>query len=216
MHRSWIAALEPVQSDIEAALAGAEADRTTGVQVLPEPARVFRAFEQPLDEVRVVIVGQDPYPTPGHAVGLAFSVARDVTPLPPSLRNILTEWHNDLGMPLPPTGDLSDWAQHGVLLLNRSLTVRAGAAGSHANIGWEPVTRQAIAALAERGGPLVAVLWGAHAQTLRPVLADVPTIESVHPSPLSAYRGFFGSRPFSRANALLATQGGSPVDWTLS
>ncbi|MFM6974044.1 MAG: uracil-DNA glycosylase [Agromyces sp.] len=216
MHSSWHAALAPVQPDIEAVLERVNAERAAGQLVLPAPDRVFRAFDRPLEEVRVVIVGQDPYPTPGHAVGLAFSVAREVQPLPPSLRNILTEWHDDLGFEIPATGDLSAWSEAGVMLLNRTLTVRAGEAGSHAAIGWEAVTRRAIAALVERGGPLVAVLWGAHAQSLLPVLGDVPSITSVHPSPLSAYRGFFGSKPFSRANALLEAQGSSPVNWALA
>lgn len=216
MHPSWRTALEPVQSEIAATLAAVDAERAAGIQILPPPNRVFRAFEQPLDDVKVLILGQDPYPNPGHAVGLAFSVAPDVQPLPPSLRNILTEWHDDLGQPVPASGDLSAWAERGVLLLNRTLTVRAGEAGSHARLGWEPVTRRAVQALAERDTPLVAVLWGAHAQTVRPILGGTPVIESAHPSPLAAYRGFFGSRPFSRANDLLVQQGASPVDWSLA
>lgn len=215
MDASWKRALEPVRTELEQALAAVEAEHLAGAQVLPPPARVFRAFERPMDAVRVVIVGQDPYPTPGHAVGLSFSVDAAVRPLPASLRNILSEWHDDLGLPMPTSGDLSQWADEGVLLLNRSLTVRAGEAGSHAKIGWEPVTRRAIEALVERGGPLVAVLWGAHAQSLRPQLASVPRIESVHPSPLSAHRGFFGSKPFSRANHELVAQGAAPLTWAL-
>lgn len=216
MDAGWKRALEPVRPELEAALAAVEAESRAGAHILPAPNRVFRAFERPMDAVRVVIVGQDPYPTPGHAVGLSFSVERDVRPLPASLKNILTEWHDDLGQPMPPTGDLSAWADEGVLLLNRSLTVRAGEAGSHAKIGWEPVTRRAIEALVERGGPLVAVLWGAHAQSLAPILGQVPSIQSPHPSPLSAHRGFFGSRPFSTANAALAAQGAEPLSWALN
>ena len=183
---------------------------------LPAGANVLRAFTFPFDRVRVLIVGQDPYPTPGHAVGLSFSVAPDVRPLPRSLDNIFTEYTADLGFPKPAKGDLTPWAQQGVMLLNRALTVRPGNSASHRGKGWEAVTERAIRALVARGTPLVAILWGRDASTLRPMLGDgVGVIESVHPSPLSASRGFFGSRPFSRANALLADQGAEPVDWTL-
>lgn len=215
MHPSWQCALSPVADELDAVLGAVAAERAAGVAVLPAPALVLRAFEQPLDAVRVLIVGQDPYPTPGHAVGLAFSVAPDIRPLPPSLRNLLTEYSADLGYPPPASGDLGVWAERGVLLLNRHLTVRAGQAGSHARLGWEAVTSRAVGALAERGGPLVAVLWGGHAQSLAPKLAGVPIIASAHPSPLSSYRGFFGSRPFSRANELLDEQGADPIDWSL-
>ena len=176
---------------------------------------MLRAFGTPLYAVRVLIVGQDPYPTPGHAVGLSFSVAPEVRPLPKSLTNIFTELTDDLEVPRPTTGDLSPWAGRGVLLLNRVLTVQPGAPASHRGKGWEQVTEAAIRALATRGGPLVAVLWGRDAQGLAPVLGDVPQIASAHPSPLSASRGFFGSRPFSRANAALTTQGAHPIDWRL-
>jgi uracil-DNA glycosylase len=176
---------------------------------------VLRAFRTPLDAVRVLIVGQDPYPTPGHPVGLSFSVAPDVRPLPKSLVNIFIEYRDDLGMPAPASGDLSPWAAHGVLLLNRVLTVRPGAPASHRGKGWEHVTEAAIRGLCERGGPLVAVLWGRDAQGLAPLLKGIPHISSPHPSPLSASRGFFGSRPFSRANEALAAMGADAVDWTL-
>ena len=215
MDAQWRQALEPVRAELEAALASVEAESKAGAKVLPAPGRVFRAFERPMDAVRVVIVGQDPYPTPGHAVGLSFSVEPTVRPLPGSLRNILTEWHSDLGLPMPAHGDLSNWADEGVLLLNRSLTVRAGDAGSHSKIGWEPVTRRAIEALVQRDAPLVAILWGAQAQSLAPLLGQRPSIQSPHPSPLSAHRGFFGSRPFSRANAALSAQGARPLSWML-
>ena len=165
--------------------------------------------------MRVLIVGQDPYPTPGHPVGLSFSVAPDVRPLPGSLRNILQEYREDLGLPQPQNGDLTPWTTQGVLLLNRVLTVAPGAPGSHRGKGWEAVTEQAIRALALRDQPLVAILWGRDARTLKPLLAPHPCIESAHPSPLSAHNGFFGSRPFSRANALLAEQGAEPIDWRL-
>jgi uracil-DNA glycosylase len=167
-------------------------------------------------EVRVLIVGQDPYPTPGHAVGLSFSVAPDVRPIPRSLANIYRELVSDLGCPQPATGDLSAWADHGVLLLNRVLTVRPGHSGSHRGKGWEAVTEAALRALVARGGPLVAILWGRDAQGLTPLLGDVPRIASAHPSPMSADRGFLGSRPFSRANAALRAQGADPIDWCLA
>jgi uracil-DNA glycosylase len=176
---------------------------------------VLRAFERPLAGVRVLIVGQDPYPTPGHAVGLSFSVGPDVRPIPKSLVNIFREYQDDLGFPPPSSGDLSPWADRGVLLLNRALTVQPGQPNSHHGRGWEEVTEQAIRALAARGGPLVAILWGRNARNLRPLLGSVPAIESAHPSPLSAHNGFFGSRPFSRANAALEAQGAQPVDWRL-
>ena len=177
---------------------------------------MLRAFTQPFADVRVLIVGQDPYPTPGHPVGLSFSVEPHVRPVPRSLQNIYRELGTDLGLPTPANGDLSPWTSHGVLLLNRVLTVAPGAPGSHRGKGWEAVTEQAIRALAARGTPLVAILWGRDAQTLVPMLGSVARIESAHPSPMSADRGFFGSRPFSRANALLTEQGADPVDWTLT
>ena len=163
----------------------------------------------------MLITGQDPYPTPGHPVGLSFSVAPDVRPLPGSLVNIFKELEDDLGIAPCPHGDLTAWAAQGVLLLNRVLTVRAGAPASHRGRGWEAVTEQAIRALVARPQPLVAVLWGRDAQSLKPMLGDTPTIESAHPSPLSASRGFFGSRPFSRANTLLEQQGAAPINWAL-
>ena len=183
---------------------------------LPAGANVLRAFTFPFDRVRVLIVGQDPYPTPGHAVGLSFSVAPDVRPLPRSLANIFTEYTADLGFPAPANGDLTPWARQGVMLLNRALTVQPGNPASHRGKGWEAVTERAIRALVARGTPLVAILWGRDASTLKPMLGDgVGVIESVHPSPLSASRGFFGSRPFSRANQLLSEMGAEPIDWRL-
>ncbi|HYU86793.1 MAG TPA: uracil-DNA glycosylase, partial [Kribbellaceae bacterium] len=182
---------------------------------LPAGENVLRAFQQPLSSVRVLIVGQDPYPTPGHPVGLSFSVAPDVRPIPRSLANIYRELMSDLGVPAPSSGDLSPWVERGVLLLNRVLTVQPGNPGSHRNKGWEAVTEQAIRALVTRGGPLVAILWGRDAQTLKPMLGEVPYIESAHPSPMSADRGFFGSRPFSRTNTLLTQAGATPLDWQL-
>src|SRR5690606_25750374 len=178
-----------------------------GRRYLPAGDRVLRAFTQPFADVRVLIVGQDPYPTPGHPIGLSFAVERHVRPIPRSLQNIYRELRDDLGIEPPPHGDLTRWSEQGVLLLNRVLTVQAGMSGSHRNRGWEEVTEAAIRALVARGTPLVAILWGRDARTLRPILGSTPVIESAHPSPLSASSGFFGSRPFSRANDLLAAAG---------
>ena len=211
----WAAALEPVADRVASLGAFLRAEIAHGRGYLPAGENVLRAFTQPLDAVRVLIVGQDPYPTTGHPVGLSFSVAPGVRPIPRSLQNIFAELVDDLGVPRPSTGDLTPWAAQGVLLLNRVLTVTPGSAGAHRGKGWEQVTDQAIRALVDRGGPLVAILWGRDAQSLRPLLADTPRIESAHPSPMSADRGFFGSRPFSRANALLVEQGGDPIDWRL-
>lgn len=177
---------------------------------------MLRAFTYPLADVRVLIVGQDPYPTPGHPIGLSFAVDRAVRPVPRSLQNIYRELRDDLGIPTPDHGDLTSWAEHGVMLLNRVLTVTPGKSGSHRGKGWEAVTELAIRALVARGGPLVAILWGRDAQNLEPLLGSTPVIKSVHPSPLSASGGFFGSKPFSRANAALAAQGADQVDWSLA
>ncbi|MGH3905311.1 MAG: uracil-DNA glycosylase [Pseudonocardiaceae bacterium] len=216
METSWADALAPVAEQVTAAGKFLRAEIAAGRRYLPAGHNILRAFTQPFDQVRVLIVGQDPYPTPGHAVGLSFSVEPDVRPLPGSLANIFREYSDDLGLPLPSTGDLGPWAERGVLLLNRVLTVEPGRPGSHRGKGWEEVTEQAIRALVAREAePLVAILWGRDARTLRPMLSDVPCIESAHPSPMSADRGFFGSRPFSRANHLLEELGGDPVNWTL-
>ena len=212
----WAAVLEPVAPRIAAMGEFLRAEHAAGRQTLPEGPNVLRAFTYPFDAVRVLIVGQDPYPTPGHPIGLSFAVERSVRPIPRSLQNIYRELRDDLGIEPVAHGDLTAWAEHGVMLLNRVLTVGAGAAASHRGKGWEAVTEQAIRALAGRGRPLVAILWGRDAGTLGPLLGDVPTIRSAHPSPLSAHAGFFGSRPFSRANELLVAQGGAPVDWQLA
>jgi uracil-DNA glycosylase len=191
------------------------AEIAAGRQYLPAGENILRAFTQPFADVRVLIVGQDPYPTPGHPIGLSFAVERHVRPIPRSLQNIYRELRSDLGVATPEHGDLTAWTKHGVLLLNRCLTVAPGASAAHRGKGWEAVTDQAIRALVARDAPLVAILWGRDAQTLRPMLGAVPAIESAHPSPMSADRGFFGSTPFSRANALLAEQGAAPVNWEL-
>jgi uracil-DNA glycosylase len=211
----WADALTPAHDRIRAMGAFLRAEQAAGRRFLPDGERIFAAFQQPFEAVRVLVVGQDPYPTPGHAIGLAFSVGAGVRPFPRSLQNIFREYQDDLGLPPPSSGDLTPWVQQGVLLLNRSLTVSPGAPASHRGKGWEEVTEAAIDALVRRGGPLVAVLWGRDARALGPRLGAVPRIESPHPSPMSADRGFFGSRPFSRANALLAEQGATPVDWRL-
>ncbi|WP_420030170.1 uracil-DNA glycosylase [Psychromicrobium xiongbiense] len=224
----WARALAPVeeqlkslggflQSEFEAAQA-----HGGGPGFLPAPRQVLRAFAQPLNQVRVLVVGQDPYPTFGHPVGLSFSVERDVRPLPRSLSNIYRELQDDLSLPPAEHGDLSSWSRQGVLLLNRVLSVRPGSPASHRGKGWEQVTEAAIRAIVSRrrpdGGrvPLVAVLWGNDARSVLPLLEGAPTVSSAHPSPLSASRGFFGSRPFSAVNALLERQGATPIDWTVS
>jgi uracil-DNA glycosylase len=211
----WAEELAPAQPTIAELGGFLRAEVAAGRSYLPAGDQILRAFTQPLGQVRVLIVGQDPYPTPGHPVGLSFSVDARVRPIPRSLANIYRELADDLGVTPPQHGDLSAWAEQGVLLLNRVLTVQPGFPGSHRGRGWELVTDLAIAALVRRGGPLVSILWGRDAQSLRPALGRTPIIASAHPSPLSATRGFFGSRPFSRANAALLAQGGEGVDWSL-
>lgn len=215
VHPSWAEALAPVADRIAGIGDWLRAETAAGRPSLPPGERVLRAFAEPLDAVRVLVLGQDPYPTPGHAVGLSFSVDATVRPLPRSLVNIYRERQDDLGLAPAEHGDLSAWQRQGVLLLNRVLTVRAGAAGSHRGRGWEEVTACAVEALAARDAPLVGVLWGRDAAAAQPLLGGAAVVASAHPSPLSAHRGFFGSRPFSRVNALLEEQGADPVDWTL-
>lgn len=209
----WAEALAPVQDVVTELGERLRAEQEAGHGYLPAGENVLRAFQRPLADVRVLITGQDPYPTPGHPIGLSFAVDRVVRPLPRSLSNIYKERESDLGIPPAPHGDLTAWSDQGVLLLNRVLTVRPGAAASHRGWGWEKVTELAIRTLVARDQPLVAILWGKDAANLQPLLGETPIIASAHPSPLSARRGFFGSRPFSRANALLAEQGADPVDW---
>jgi len=213
VHPSWLPAFSCAADAIDDINHRLETERATGITHAPDRTDTFRAFRVPMESVRVVIFGQDPYPTPGHAVGLAFSTNRNVRPLPRSLANIYAELRDDVGIPPAEHGDLSRWVDQGVLLLNTSLTVREGDAGSHRSWPWKDVTGAALRALAERGGPLVAVLWGREAQWATPLLSGIDLIESAHPSPLSARRGFFGSRPFSRVNDLLVAQGGDPIDW---
>lgn len=211
----WAQALAPVDDRISAMGRFLRDEIASGHGYLPAGQNIFRAFQRPLSEVKVLIVGQDPYPTPGHPIGLSFAVSPDVRPIPRSLANIYQEMRTDLGIEPPAHGDLSAWADQGVMLLNRCLTVRPGEPASHRGRGWEEVTDCAIAALAGRGGPCAAILWGRDAQGLTGALGPIPWVQSAHPSPLSASRGFFGSRPFSRTNAALVSQGGTPVDWAL-
>ncbi|WP_066078503.1 uracil-DNA glycosylase [Pseudoclavibacter albus] len=216
MDAGWAKALQPVAADIAKMGEFLRAEGAAGRSYLPAGQHVLRAFAQPFDEVRVIILGQDPYPTPGHPIGLSFAVERHVRPLPRSLQNMYRELESDLGIPTAEHGDLTRWSEQGVLLLNRCLTVRPGAPASHRGLGWEQVTARAVSALVERGGPLVAILWGRDAQSAAPMLGQIPRIESPHPSPLSASRGFFGSRPYSRANELLVQQGSAPIDWRVA
>lgn len=218
MAADWAEALAPVEDRVTALGQFLRGELAAGRSYQPAGERVFRAFQRPLADVRVLIVGQDPYPNPAHPIGLCFAVERGITPLPPSLRNIYQELADDVGVVPPGHGDLSAWTDQGVMLLNRVLTVRPGEPGSHRGQGWEHVTACAIQAVvrrAEEGAPVAAVLWGKDAQTLKPHLGPIPWVESVHPSPLSAHRGFFGSRPFSRVNQLLVERGGRPIDWAL-
>ncbi len=211
----WARALEPVADVVARMGEFLRAEVAAGRGYLPAGEDVLRSMARPFDDVRVLVVGQDPYPTPGHAMGLSFSVRPEVRPIPRSLQNIFRELVDDVGVPMPTTGDLSPWADRGVLLLNRVLTVSPGRPGSHRGKGWETVTQQAIEALVARDRPLVAVLWGRDAQSLAPMLGATPIVASVHPSPLSASGGFFGSRPFSRVNALLAAASAGEIDWAL-
>ena len=211
----WAEALAPVDEQIATMGRFLREELAAGRTYLPAGDRILRAFQRPLADVRVLIVGQDPYPTPGHPIGLSFAVERSVRPIPRSLANIYAELRDDLGIATPSHGDLTSWADAGVMLLNRVLTVRPGESASHRGKGWEEVTACAIRALVARGGPLAAILWGRDAQSLVPMLDGVPYVASAHPSPLSAQRGFFGSRPFSRVDRLLQGQGGEPVAWAL-
>lgn len=211
----WAHALEPVEPQIHEMGTFLRSELAAGREYLPSGENVLRAFSFPFDQVKVLIVGQDPYPTPKHPVGLSFSVEPSLRPIPRSLTNIFRELHDDVECPLPSSGDLTPWCEQGVMLLNRVLTVQPGAPASHRGKGWEAITDHAIRALVARDKPLVAVLWGRPAQELRPLLGDTPIVMSPHPSPLSASRGFFGSRPFSQVNHLLSKQGDDPVNWRL-
>ena len=205
---SWSAIFETDQARLELIIEHLE----TG-EIAPPITKVFRVFSKPITNYRVVIVGQDPYPTPGYANGLAFSVDPSIIKLPASLRNIFTEYCSDTGYPLPQNGDLSSWAENGVALLNSSLSLNLRDKKAHLTIGWQAITSAALAALARQGS--VAVLWGSHAQKVGSVFDSNSRIDSVHPSPLSAYRGFFGSKPFTRCNDLLVARNQRPINWKL-
>jgi len=187
----------------------------SGRRFLPAPDNIFRAFNTPLKDVKVLIVGQDPYPDPRYPVGLSFSVKPEVNPIPQSLKNIYKEIIDDIGGEVPKNGDLSNWAKQGVMLLNRTLTVQSGKPNSHQNKGWEEITESAIKALNNVDKPLVAILWGNNARNLKQFLTNpkIKIIESAHPSPLSANRGFFGSRPFSKTNDYLIKNNITPIKW---
>jgi uracil-DNA glycosylase len=216
VHPTWVPVLDSQRDNLTAIGDFLRAEGAAGRPWLPAGNAILRAFTAPLEDVRVLIVGQDPYPTPGHPIGLSFAVAPEVRPIPRSLQNIYRELVEDLGIPRPTSGDLTPWTERGVMLLNRVLTVQAGNSGSHRGKGWEEFTAVAIEGLVNRpDAPLVAILWGRDAQSLEPMLGDTPIIASAHPSPMSADRGFFGSRPFSRANDQLEELGGDPIDWTL-
>ena len=185
----------------------------TSQRIAPAYENVLRVFNYPISHYRAVIVGQDPYPTPGFATGLAFSVSREVTKLPASLRNIFSEYVSDTGFSYPITGDLSHWASNGVALLNSSLTLNLDDKSEHLNIGWQRITADAMDLLASNG--CVAILWGSQAQKIGSKFSNSQQVSSVHPSPLSAYRGFFGSKPFTKCNQLLVASGQAPIDWRL-
>lgn len=206
VHPEWRDALSGVVANIEELETSLAKD-----EFQPPPHQVLRVLELPISKIRVVIFGQDPYPTPGHATGLAFSVTRDVKMLPMSLRNIFKELSDDLGCPTRAHGDLSSWSDQGVALLNRVLTVPNGVTNGHKNLGWEKVTDEIARTLGEQ--KTVAILWGNNAKSLTHYFKDKWVISSVHPSPLSAHRGFYGSRPFSKANAILKEHGLGTIDW---
>jgi len=206
VHSSWEPVLEPFSADIARILGSLQ-----GSAIAPAQVQIFAALEVPLSEVRCVIVGQDPYPTAGNAHGLAFSIPHDARKIPASLQNIFKELHSDLGLEIPQSGNLEKWRDQGVLLLNRILTTEVGRSNAHSNLGWQVITKSIAEAAGDQNA--VAILWGKEAQALAPVFKD--SITSVHPSPLSAYRGFFGSKPFSKVNEALIRIGREPIDWRL-
>lgn len=206
VHSSWLPIFQPLRGSIDQIL-----ESINDEEIAPDYSQIFRGFRSDLSNVRCVIVGQDPYPTEGNAMGLAFSIPSHVKKIPASLKNIFTELKSDQGIPIPTNGDLSAWSDRGVLLLNRVLTTRVGESNAHVQVGWKAVTDQIACELGKRD--VVAVLWGRHAQELAPYFRY--KVEGVHPSPLSAYKGFFGSRPFSQVNEILQNIGREPIDWSL-
>jgi uracil-DNA glycosylase len=215
VHPTWLPTLESELDTLLELNDFLESETAAGRLWNPKSTRVLRAFEKPLPEIKVLILGQDPYPTRGHAVGLSFSVNPEVSPLPRSLANIYKELTADVECAAPSNGDLTPWTNQGVMLLNRVLTVGNAMPGSHRGKGWERITEAAIRALVNRDQPLVAILWGKDAQSVTHLLPDIPIIASPHPSPMSARHGFWGSRPFSQANAFLKERGVQPIDWAL-
>ena len=211
MHPRWQELLVDQRKQLAAISGVLEKDSAS----VPERNLMLRAFNYPPEHYRVLIVGQDPYPTAQHATGLAFCVPKDTRPLPPTLRNIFKELRDDLGEDQVINADISVWADRGVMLLNRNLSTRSGETGAHVDIGWEDFTGAAISALQQiHGGNLVAILWGQRARTLIPELTESKVLHSPHPSPLSSYRGFFGSKPFSACNNHLRDLGLEPIDWS--
>ena len=206
VHSSWKPVLEPFSNEITRIL-----NSLNESSITPSREQVFAALELPLTEVKCVIIGQDPYPTSGNAHGLAFSVASHVNKIPASLQNIFKELQSDLGYDAPVSGSLEKWRDQGVLLLNRVLTTEIGQSNAHQHLGWQRITEAIAKAAAEQGA--IAILWGKQAEELASFFKD--SVISVHPSPLSAYRGFFGSKPFSRVNEMLQIQGRAPIDWSL-
>lgn len=216
VHESWVELLQEDDETLQRIGEHLREEIRAGHAYAPTGDKIFRALQMPIEDVKVLILGQDPYPTVGHAVGLAFSVDPELQVLPASLRNIYTELQSDIGCEMAKSGDLSAWVSQGVLLLNRTLTVRVGEARSHYKLGWEHITLHAIKGLAARNSNFVSILWGSDAQSVSQFLDPERVIASVHPSPLSAHRGFFGSKPFSRANAMLTRRGLEPIDWCLA
>ena len=206
LHPSWSEALQdllPLLDEIEVQLLGSN--------FLPRHEMVMKALSLDLNKCKVLIVGQDPYPGVEHAMGLSFSVPAEVKKIPPTLRNIFKELESDLGVIQPPNGDLTHWHEQGVVLLNRTLSCEVGASNSHTKLGWSQITDRCAQVLGERG--VLAILWGKNANELAPFFAQEKIISSAHPSPLSAYRGFFGSKPFSRVNQILEREGQTPILW---
>ena len=216
---AWREMLGPDTLDLLGPIGQQLDTRANAEEILPAPHHIFRALTLDPAHVSVIVIGQDPYPTPGHAMGLSFSVPEGVWPLPPTLKNILRELNSDLGTDAgttpPRHGNLQSWHRQGVLLLNRHLTTAAKNPGAHHRLGWAAFTDRIVEALAHQNPDRVAILWGREAQSVQPLLRSMPTISSAHPSPLSAHRGFFGSTPFSLANRYLESMGRAPIDWTL-
>jgi len=203
---SWQPTLDPIQDSIIHTF-----ESISSSDYIPAIDRILAPLHYPLEKVRVVIVGQDPYPNPDYADGFAFSVRKEVQPFPASLTNILKELESDLGTTLPDNGNLERWSAQGVMLINRTLTTTAGQSHAHQRSGWLEITAVLIGAVAARGS--VGILWGGNAHQLADLFEPSLVIKSAHPSPLSAYRGFFGSRPFSGANSLLEERGITPIQW---